>query len=168
MTDPTPSTGVSIPGEATIDGDVIGRDKNVYAGLAVGDMFRLRLVMSYERLWGLLEPLALYGRTTPFTAEAARELSEQLRRWYFQEAGGMYLHFSPDLAAHKQYIQLQHLLQQTVETLGDSAPAERVGAAFEAAQAQGHALRLAIAAEIQHYMQTGQAGQSGVTAPPAA
>lgn len=172
MTDQTSSAGVTIAGGATIGEDVIGRDKivsntntNVYAGLTVGDMFRLRLVMSYERLWGLLEPLALYGRTAPFTVDAARQLSEQLRRWYFQEAGGMYLHFSPELAAHEQYIKLQKFLQQTVETLGDSAPPERVGAAFEAAQAQGHTLRQAMAREIQHYMLAGRASQSAAMAP---
>lgn len=163
MTDSTRSGGVDVTDGATVGEDIVGRDKivsttNSYAGLTIGDMFRLRLVMSYERLWGLLEPLARYGRTAPFTAEAARALSERLRAWYFQEAGGMYLYFSPRLGAHHAYMELQRGLKQiidatNVEALTASLPDDTLAAA----QGRAHDLRRAMTAEMRDYMQANTA-----------
>ena len=163
MSDSIRSGGVDANGEVTVGEDIVGRDKivsttNVYAGLTIGDMFRLRLVLTYEHLWGLLEPLAKYGRTEPFTAEAAGRLSERLRNWYFDEAGGLYLYFSPRLAAHHAYIELQRQLQQIVEeTRVDAAQAPLPVATFTAAQQRGHDLRRAMTTEIREYMRLAQA-----------
>jgi len=162
MSDSQRSGGVGIDGGATIGDDVVGRDKitsttnNIYAGLAVGDMFRLRLVLNYERLWGLLEPLARYGRTEPFTAVTARALSERLRAWYFQEAGGMYLYFSSKLAAHDAYMKLQRKLHEIIaETDVDTSQATS-DKALSTAQDYAHDLRVAMTQEIRDYMRTGQ------------
>jgi hypothetical protein len=159
MTDSMRNGGVDIDGGATVGDDVIGRDKivssttNLYAGLAIGDMFRLRLVMSYERLWGLLEPLARFGRTEPFTADTARTLSERLRAWYFQEAGGMYLYFSPQLAAHDAYMALQRELHEIVARIKPETRQIPLDEALPVAQDRAHDLRQAMTKEVREYMQ---------------
>ncbi len=163
MTDSMRSGGVDVDGGATVGDDVIGRDKivssttNLYAGLAIGDMFRLRLVMSYERLWGLLEPLARYGRTEPFTADTARALSERLRAWYFQEAGGMYLYFSPQLAAHDAYLALQRELHEVVARTKPETQYTPLDEALSTAQDRGHDLRQAMTNEVREYMRASRA-----------
>jgi hypothetical protein len=159
MSDSIRSGGVDADGEVTVGEDIVGRDKivsttNVYAGLTIGDMFRLRLVQTYERLWGLLEPLARYGRTAPFTAESAGALSERLRRWYFEEAGGLYLFFSPDHAARDKYMQLQDTLGQVIDQTGpDLAKSVLPQSTFELARQRGSDLRHAMAEEVRSYMQ---------------
>ena len=167
MSDSIRSGGVDVVGETSVGEDIVGRDKivsttNVYAGLTIGDMFRLRLVMTYERLWGLLEPLAKYGRTAPFTAEVARELSERLRRWYFEEAGGLYLFFSPGHAARDAYMKLQDALRQIIDETGpDLAQAILPQSTFELARQRSSDLRHALAEEVRGYMQvTGAAHPS--------
>jgi hypothetical protein len=47
-------------------------------------------VAGYQKLWGMLEPLARYGRDRPVTYAVIRSISEQTRTWYFQ-TGGIYL-----------------------------------------------------------------------------
>ena len=166
MADSIRSGGVDADGEVTVGEDIVGRDKivsttNVYAGLTIGDMFRLRLVLTYEHLWGLLEPLAKYGRTEPFTAEAARVLSERLRNWYFDAAGGLYLYFSPEHAARDTYMLLQDSLQQIVdETTPDLAQAVLPEATFELARQRGSELRHAMAEEIRSYMQAARSASA--------
>jgi hypothetical protein len=44
----------------------------------------------YKELWRLLQPLAKYARPGPFTPAGAKELSRELRRWYF-ETGGLFM-----------------------------------------------------------------------------
>lgn len=45
---------------------------------------------AYKELWGMLEPLARYGRDKPITLAVLRDISGKTRRWYFQ-TGGIYL-----------------------------------------------------------------------------
>lgn len=45
---------------------------------------------AYQELWGMLEPLARYGRDKPITLTALRDISHKTRRWYFH-TGGIYL-----------------------------------------------------------------------------
>ncbi len=169
MTDSARSGGVDVEGGATVGEDIVGRDKfvttnNVYAGLTIGDMFRLRLVLTYERLWGLLEPLAKYGRTVPFTTEAARALSEQLRHWYFEEAGGLYLLFSTEHAARDAYFELQESLKRIVEGVTlDHWETEVALEVFEATRQKGSELRHAMAEEIRGYMQAAGAADTSST-----
>jgi hypothetical protein len=159
MSDSIRSGGVDVEGGATIGEDIVGRDKivsttNVYAGLTIGDMFRLRLVLTYEHLWGLLEPLAKYGRSAPFTAEVARDLSERLRRWYFEAAGGLYLFFSPEHAARDAYMLLQDSLRQIIDEAGPALAEEVLSeATFEEVRQRGSELRHALAEEVRAYMQ---------------
>jgi hypothetical protein len=162
MTDALRSGGVNVDGGPTIGADLVGRDKitattnNIYAGLAVGDMFRLRLVLSYEHLWGLLEPLARYGRAEPFTADSARSLSERLRAWYFQAAGGMYLYFCPHLTAHHAYMELQRELKEIIAKIDVDASPASLDQALSSAQDRAHDLRQAMAQEIRDYMRISQ------------
>ena len=160
MSDSIRSGGVDVDGGAEVGEDIVGRDKivsttNVYAGLAIGDMFRLRLVLAYEQLWSLLEPLAKYGRTEAFTGESARMLSERLRKWYFEEAGGLYLYFPSDHAARDAYMRLQDQLGRIAADAAVRANQQSIlsESDFEETRLKGSDLRHAMAEEISAYMQ---------------
>src|SRR5262245_64313805 len=45
---------------------------------------------AYAALWKLLQPLAKYSPPPPTTAEPLKQLSAELRQWYF-EVGGLYM-----------------------------------------------------------------------------
>ena len=51
---------------------------------------REKRIPEYRELWKLLQPLAQYARPGPFTFEVAQQLTQNLRRWYF-EGGGIFL-----------------------------------------------------------------------------
>ena len=67
------------------------------------DLRDLRLKV-YPKLWAALEPLALYARFPPGAATRAeiKELTRELRSWYFHD-GGLYL----SSQAREAYFQLQ-------------------------------------------------------------
>jgi hypothetical protein len=51
---------------------------------------RKRRIGAYKKLWELLEPLSKYSPPGPVTLSVLRELSADLRHWYFT-AGGIFL-----------------------------------------------------------------------------
>jgi hypothetical protein len=67
------------------------------------DLRDLRLKV-YPKLWAALEPLALYARVPPGrpTRAEIKELTRELRSWYFHD-GGLYL----SSQAREAYFQLQ-------------------------------------------------------------
>ncbi|MBI5566020.1 MAG: hypothetical protein HY870_14085 [Chloroflexi bacterium] len=159
MSDSSRSGGVDVDGEVTVGEDIVGRDKitsttnNIYAGLSVGEIFRLRLVLTYERLWGMLAPLAKYGRTRVPTYEVARDLAERLRSWYYEEAGGLYLAFSTENVALEAYNQLQEILARAEDRSISNeliVPADL----FAEIRLRGSKLRISMASEIRTYMQS--------------
>lgn len=140
--------------------DLVGRDRidtqNIYAGLSLGEMYSLRLVLALEELWGLLEALAIYGRDAPLTVADVKRLTAKLRQWYFGRAGGMYL--SALSASKENYIALQNALTAIKERGefgrkgedGESEPA-RLRTAEEVIQ-MGSDLRHAIVADLKDYL----------------
>jgi hypothetical protein len=69
------------------------------------DLRHLRLG-TYQVLWGLLNPLSLYGRDSFPTRETIDSLAQTLTSWYFQE-GGVFLSKN----TRDAYFRLQRALQ---------------------------------------------------------
>ncbi len=147
--------GAAIENDVSInEGDFVGRDKNIYAGLTTREMFRLRIVRSYEKLWALMEPLALYSRPEPVTYEVVNSLSAAMRYWYFQEAGGLYmLQLSLDTPTRKAYFVLQELLRDVMESADDwQSESELEKSRTDEIQRTTSKLRHTIAEELNQYL----------------
>jgi hypothetical protein len=71
---------------------------------------RAQRITVYKELWRLLEPLAKYARPDPFTPLGARELSKELRRWYFG-TGGLFM----SEGTRDAYFELQNGLRTFAE-----------------------------------------------------
>jgi hypothetical protein len=140
--------------------DLVGRDRidtqNIYAGLTLGEMYSLRLVLALEELWGLLEALAIYGRDAALTVPDVERLTARLRQWYFSRAGGMYLSALP--ASKEAYIALQTVLTAIRDAnafgdaeSGDGDSTTRLRQPAEVIQ-RGSDLRHAIVADLKDYL----------------
>lgn len=70
---------------------------------------RDRRICHFTKLWASLEPLAKYSPSAQITYDTIQNLSENLRKWYFNE-GGLYL----TEASRKTYFGLQ---KEFVKTL---------------------------------------------------
>ena len=78
---------------------------------------------SYKKLWGMLEPLARYGRDQPVTYEVIFSISEQTRTWYFQ-TGGIYL----TQRSRKPYFDWKKAMQPALDAFDRAAqPEEEIG-----------------------------------------
>lgn len=138
--------------------DLIGRDRidtqNIYAGLSLGEMYSLRLVLALEELWGFLEALAIYGRDTPLAVADVKRLTAELRQWYFGRAGGMYLSALP--ASKEAYIALQATLTaiRDADAFGEeesNTDAARLRSPSQVIQ-MGSDLRHSIVADLKDYL----------------
>jgi hypothetical protein len=69
-----------------------------------------RRFAAYQRLWLLMQPLAVYTEKT-FSADTARSTSKNLTEWYFSENGGLFLSES----ARDFYFALQDTLKKFAE-----------------------------------------------------
>ena len=47
-------------------------------------------LQAFKKLWKISEPLVQYGREDSVTRESIQLLSQNLRKWYFED-GGMFL-----------------------------------------------------------------------------
>ncbi len=103
---------------------------------------RLRV---YQSLWNCLEPLARYSRPTPVTFQTIKELSAQLRHWYFAE-GGIYL----STATRDAYFELQEALGGLVDHSrpGQADEQELDDDTFERLRKAGSKLRTAMAQDV--------------------
>lgn len=112
--------------EATYDRDL--RDKRIAV---------------YKELWKQLEPLAKYGRSRQFSLEVARDLTQNLRNWYF-ETGGLFL----SDRTRDAYFSVQEALKLVCEDnlLGESQPID--GMRFEAIRKMGSALRTQMTLDV--------------------
>jgi hypothetical protein len=143
---------------AVTGGDFVGRDsvfhQNIYAGLTTREMFRLRIVQTYEKLYGLTETFALYGRPQPVTYGVIRALTATLRAWYFQEAGGMYmLQVSKEARTKKAYISFQKALRSVIEAAQEVPPDMEVDEkAFKRMQRASSRLRNTLADELRDFL----------------
>ena len=66
---------------------------------------------AYRKLWKEMEPLSKYSREDPFTYKKAKELSQKLKDWYFQNGQGMFL----TVNSRNSYFKLQDKLQKKIE-----------------------------------------------------
>jgi hypothetical protein len=80
---------------------------------------RLRV---YTNLWSRLDILARFDRPKPLTVTVMRELTESMRKWYFEE-GGLYL----SEGARGAYFSLKQTIQSIIEN-PDYQPDHLLGA----------------------------------------
>lgn len=99
---------------------------------------RLRV---YQTLWQSLEPMAKYAREERVTFQTLRDLSGELRSWYFGE-GGLYLSES----TRDAYFALQDALDPYVTRENQSGSLDDV--AFERLRKLGSQVRTAMAADV--------------------
>lgn len=73
-------SGASVGDDASVAHDWVGRDRitNQYAGMDVGEMFALNLVVTLETLYGLTEPLAYNPQDRRITYFVDHRLSTDL------------------------------------------------------------------------------------------
>lgn len=66
----------------------------------------------YKNLWETLQPLARYSPPEPVTYNIIKDLSEEMRKWYFEE-GGIYL----SKRSRKPYFNLKESLQKITDNM---------------------------------------------------
>lgn len=104
---------------------------------------RERRLTVYAELWKLLEPLAKYSRPGPVTPKVLNQLSEDLRKWYF-ETGGFYL----SEGARDAYFALQEGLVGAITPERRESEVEIDASTFEAIRQKGSALRTHLSADL--------------------
>jgi len=99
----------------------------------------------YKILWGMLEPLARYGRDKPVTHAVLRAISDQTRSWYFQK-GGIYL----TKRSRKPYFKWKEVMQPLLDDPNLAAQPDREidKVRLDATVAAGSALRTALSDDI--------------------
>jgi hypothetical protein len=157
-----PYAGTTIGDDVRIErGDFIGRDsivhQNTCAGLTTREMFRRRLVLAYEKLWSLTDPLATYAPPQPVTCRVLQTLAATLRQWYFQAAGGMYVRqLSKDFPTLEAYFALQKELDgllvkpETPEKIDIDMVVDKT--TIEPVRKASSILRRTIAAELKSFI----------------
>jgi hypothetical protein len=105
---------------------------------------RERRIIVYTDLWARLEPLAKYA-SQDFSSQAdVKELSESLRKWYF-EKGGLFL----STGARGDYFALQDVLSQLAGEWGwDSSRQNLTVAAREYLRLHGSNLRTSMTQDV--------------------
>lgn len=72
---------------------------------------RKRRIELYTGLWEHLQVLARYDLPKPLNQQTLQDLSVAMRKWYFDEAGGLYLSDE----GREDYFDLKHTIQEIVE-----------------------------------------------------
>lgn len=113
--------------------------------LEINRTLRTDRISVYRDLWAITEPLAYYGRDRDLTYVNLRKLSVKLRGWYFTGSGILL-----SREAYGRYMALQEELRATLDTdRARQQPDHAVDRAqFARIQAQGSALRTALAADV--------------------
>jgi hypothetical protein len=65
----------------------------------------------YEKLWILLKPLARFSAEEKITYSTVKDISAQMRDWYFDDFGGIYL----SRQSRKPYFKLKEALQDVID-----------------------------------------------------
>ena len=95
---------------------------------------------AFKKLWALSQPLAKYGRTEAVTPSVIALLSQELRRWYFEE-GGMFLSDS----SRSAYFEFQESLTDVIKVQAGTAEESVLDAStFESLRIKGSKLRTAL------------------------
>jgi hypothetical protein len=114
--------------------------------LEVDRTLRTDRIAVYRKLWALTEALAFYGRGRDLTYRDLRDLTVELRGWYFTE-GGILL----SRTAYKRYMALQDQLGTILESDRARKHPGRTAdwkSEFALVQARGSDLRTALAGDI--------------------
>jgi hypothetical protein len=100
---------------------------------------------TYKELWGMLEPLAKYGRVEAVTYAALRSISDKSRTWYFQK-GGIYL----TERSRKPYFKWKEVMQSVLDIpdLAKQPDAVLASEQLDPILAAGSALRTALSDDI--------------------
>lgn len=100
---------------------------------------------TYKELWGMLEPLARFGRTELITYEVIRSISDQTRIWYFHK-GGIYL----TQRSRKPYFKWKGVMQPVLDDrkLASQPHREIDEPQLERILTAGSALRTALSDDI--------------------
>jgi hypothetical protein len=64
----------------------------------------------YKTLWTLLKPLARYSREGPLTYQLVKNISEEMRDWYF-DTGGIYL----SRQSRGPYFKMKEVMQAIID-----------------------------------------------------
>jgi hypothetical protein len=95
---------------------------------------------AFKKLWAISQPLAKYGRIEPVNGETIARLSQELRKWYFED-GGMFL---SDTSRDK-YFEFQESLQNAIKSLKSGAANVALAEeTFELLRTKGSELRTAL------------------------
>ena len=104
---------------------------------------------AFKKLWAISQPLAKYGRTEAVTTSVIARLSQELRKWYFEE-GGMFL----SDASRDKYFEFQQSLQNAIGSHpSDMKEAVLDEQAFESLREKGSELRTALRASFGGFPQ---------------
>ncbi len=103
---------------------------------------------AFKKLWALSQPLAKYGRSEPVTPAVITQLSQDLRRWYFEE-GGMFL----SDASRDSYFAFQESLKQAIELKQGSEQISLDDATFETLRKKGSELRSTLRESFSRFPQ---------------
>lgn len=142
-------TAVSAVGGAALTGFVtysLGR-WNIRKDLEVE--LRREKLHAFKKLWAISEPLAKYGRAEPVTPAVLAGLSQNLRKWYFEQ-GGMFL----SDASRNKYFEFQESLQAAIGSHTQGSEGTQVKAqVFESVRAKGSELRSALRTSFSGFPQ---------------
>ncbi len=129
-------TATGVLGAAALSGFVSYRVTrwNIRRDLEV-ELRRQRLD-AFKKLWAISQPLAKYGRSEAITVGAIIRLSQELRKWYFED-GGMFL--TDD--SRDAYLDFQESLQNVIKSHGDNKETELDDETFESLRRKGSSVR---------------------------
>lgn len=119
----------------------IERQENLRAQIDVD--LRSRRILVYEPLWALMKVLPKWPRNEDVTYERLRQLSEELRDWYF-EKGGLYL----SERSREEYGALQDELQRVSEAGRTGPLARKPDDDYEVVRQRCSTLRTSLARDI--------------------
>ena len=100
---------------------------------------------AYNKLWGMLDKFARYGREGPVTYKVLCQVSNETRNWYFHD-GGIYL----TRASRGPYFRMKQLMQDLLENqvLADHPDTEIDGRLLDPLIKAGSTLRTSLSDDI--------------------
>jgi hypothetical protein len=108
------------------------------------ESLRNERIKVYLVLWKSLQPLAKYSRPGPFNCDTIKNLSVDLRKWYF-ETGGLFLTDN----SRDAYFALQDELQKAIKENPSDANIESDNPLFERLRKKGSTLRTNLAIDVR-------------------
>jgi hypothetical protein len=97
----------------------------------------------YSKLWTMTGEISKYPRNLEFSPSDAANLMNKLRKWYFEEHGGLYM----SAATQKRYIAFQAALDSFSKS--DENDAKVCAKHYDTAQSRGSALRTGMTRDLR-------------------